>query len=515
MKNFAWIFTCFGVLAIAFIIACENYDDPFSAKNVAPGITDFRFKRDPSLPTTIPDDSLKFRAGTTYLLHLEYRDPEFENKNRGLRATFNFLNGSGKIRHASFLQPGADSLTFADVPATFNDDLLFTPNSAATVDIELTLSDGVKESTARLNKIAKFFPNLAPIPAFSWRIVNQDNNNPYEIEFDPRSSRDRDGRIVSYQWTFDDDSAAVRLSASPFSHFYRLAGQYRARLRVVDEDGKADSTEQLITTNNQPPVAALRVLPLSGEVPLEIDYNAGGSFDPDGHVASYQVFFGDGETAQTPSGKHTYQNDANYQVLLIVKDNLGLADTAIANVRVSTPPVAVLAVTPEEGPFPLTVRIDGRGSQDPHPNGGISAYRLFINNNQLSTQDSITTELTTPGNYLVALEVDNIRGLTARTEKIVRATNLPPVADFVYAPENPQPTVDVTFTSTSSDPNTTDSITNYTWNWGDGTPVQSGSSLSSVQHEFAASPPTGWQVTLTVTDSFGLTGRKIIQLVVQ
>ena len=506
MKHITW-FVVFALVALVVVtmIACESHKDPFSAKNTAPGITDFRFKPDPNLPN-ISSDSLKFRAQSIYLLHLEYQDPEFQGAGRALQAHFKFISGGGRIRNDSFLKPSLDSLSFSETPAVFNDDLLFTPDTSGLVSLEVRLSDGVKESAAGRASVF-FFENLAPLPVFSVRTLSL--ANPYQIEFDPRSSRDRDGRIVAYQWNFGDDSTAVRLSGNPFSHFYRLAGQYRVRLRVVDEDGKADSTEQLVTTDNQSPVAALRVLPLSGKVPLEIDYNAAGSFDPDGEITNYQIFFGDGATSQASVGKHIYENDANYQVLLIVRDNFGLADTTSAGVRVATPPVAVLNVDHEQGPYPLTVHIDGRESLDPHPNGGIAAYRIFIDSQQLSTQDSITTVLSAPGTFLVALEVDNIRGLTDRTEKIVRALNLPPVADFIFSPLNPQPTVNVNFTSTSSDPNRTDRITNYTWNWGDGSQEQSGSTLTTLQHEFAAGD---WLVKLTVTDSFGLVGEKTVQL---
>jgi len=520
MKSFVLLLSSIlAVLLGILLIACEKHKDPFSANNVAPAIADFRFKADPNLPN-IRSDSLKFKPATNYALHLEYDDREFSASTRTLQARFSFESGSGKISHDKFLKPSDDGRTFGEAPGKFNDDLLFTPDAPGVVRLRLQLSDGVKESQVGQASVT-FFENLKPVPAFTIRLLTQ--TNPYRVEFNPERSQDRDGDIAKarFIWSFGDNSKPdTVLGRSLITHEYGSAGQYRVRLRIVDDESKADSTEQLVTTANQPPVAALRVFPLNGKVPLEIEYNAAGSFDPDGNISSYQIFFGDGGTALNAIGKHTFQTDANYQVLLIVKDNLGLADTANVGVRVSTPPIANLKITPDiGGPFPLTLVINGKNSADPHPNGKIVAYNIFVtnlsnNNRQTFPQDSITTTLATPADYLVTLEVVNIRGLTGSAQQVVPAINLPPVANFTYAPLNPQATTTITFTSTSTDPNATDRITNYRWSWGDGSAEQSGSTLSTVQHSYTTGGRT-YKIKLTVTDSFNATSEKEIDLFVQ
>jgi PKD repeat protein len=289
----------------------------------------------------------------------------------------------------------------------------------------LQLSDGVK--TADVPQASTtFFENLKPIPDFTVQLRNQ--TNPYEVLFDPARSQDRDGAIAKFIWMFDDNSKVdTVLNSSSITHKYTRAGQYFVRLKVVDNEGKADSTVRSVTTANQPPQASLNVFPQSGKVPLQITYNANGSFDPDGNVSSYQIFFGDGATSQTPTGTHTFATDLNYQVLLIVKDNLGLADTANVPVRVSTPPTVALKIIPDTGgSIPLKLVVSGKDSRDFHPNGSITAYRITItnidNNSQLIfPQDSVTTTLTVPANYLIRLDVTNNRGLTSFAEKVIPA----------------------------------------------------------------------------------------------
>jgi PKD repeat protein len=424
-KSLPLLFAALTVLSGILIVACETHKDPFSANNVEPQIGSFRFKADPNLPN-INSDSLKFKTGASYALHLEYDDREFGNSTiKTLQAYFTFESGSGKISQDSFLKPSADGLTFGEVPGKFNGDLQFTPNAPGVVRLQLQLSDGVKNSKV-LQASVTFFENLKPIPSFTFRLRNQ--TNPYEVEFDPARSLDRDGTIAKFIWTFGDNSQAdTVLNNSIITHKYTQSGQYRVRLKAVDNESRADSSEQLVTTANQSPQAALRITPTSGSVPFEIDYTATGSFDPDGTISSYQIFFGDGETSQSAAGKHTFKNDANYQVILIVKDNLGLADTTNVPVRVSTPPIAALKINPDTGgKIPLPLTISGKGSRDPHPGGNITGYQIAIinlstNAQQVFPQDSVSTTLLTPANYLISLEVTNNRGLTSRAEKVIPA----------------------------------------------------------------------------------------------
>jgi PKD repeat protein len=427
MKRLVWfLMSAAAALIAVLIVACEKHKDPFSANNNQPLISVFRFRSDPDLPPNAFQDSLRFRPGKTFRLQLQYEDREFSSSDtRKLQARFSFESGSGKISHDKFSKPSADGLTFDEAPGTFNDDLLFTPDAPGLIQLRLQLFDGVKLSgTAQAS--ATVFENLAPVPAFTVRLLNQ--TNPYEVEFNPERSRDRDGTIAKFIWTFGDNSKPdTVLNSSIITHKYLLAGQYRVRLRAIDNESKIDSTEQLVTTNNQPPQAALRVTPTSGKVPLEIDYTATGSFDPDGSISSYQILFGDGETSQAAAGKHTFKNDANYRVTLIVKDNLGLADTTNVPVLVSTPPIAALKITPESGgPIPLSLTVSGKDSHDPHPGGSITTYRITITNRdtnvpQVFPQDSVTTLLTSPAEYQISLQVTNNRGLTDLKERVIRA----------------------------------------------------------------------------------------------
>ncbi|MHC4661211.1 MAG: PKD domain-containing protein, partial [Planctomycetota bacterium] len=90
--------------------------------------------------------------------------------------------------------------------------------------------------------------------------------------------------------------------------------------------------------SNITPTAVLSANPESGNAPLEVAFNAGGSSDPDGVITSYEWDFGDGITADGVSVNHTYQNPGTYTATLTVTDNLGTSDSAEQVISVSAIP---------------------------------------------------------------------------------------------------------------------------------------------------------------------------------
>jgi PKD repeat protein len=487
------------VLAVL-IIACEKHKDPFSAQNSAPLIKSFVFKPDRNLPDPslrADGDSLKFKAGEAYPIELVYEDAQAKNSNRTLRATFKFLAGSGRISSNKFANPSSDGLSF-DVPAQFtaNDEIRLIPEKPGIIDLQLTISDGVKNSETKTASTT-FFENLPPVVSFE-PVPDSDPDPPYGIKFDASKSFDRDGTIKTYTWSFGDGENEVTESNTT-PHNYQKSGIFTVRLKVTDNEGAVDSLDKVVTTVNQPPVAVLSVDPTSGKAPLLIKYNARNSRDRDGSIVAYDISFGDGQSSQSDSGSHRYTSDSNYSVRLTVRDNLGASNTTTVPVMVATPPIAVLKALPDSGAFPLSVMLDGSGSYDPQ-GGRIVNPQIAINDQSSTTykQLSVIHIFRSPGDFRVALQVgtDRNSALSGEDQKVVRAFNTAPVADFTWVRD----LGNVTFTSTSFDPNAPDDrIVNYSWNFGDNTAEQSGATLSTVTHTYARSG--NYVVRLTVTDN--------------
>lgn len=111
------------------------------------------------------------------------------------------------------------------------------------------------------------------------------------------------------------------------------------------------SCEDLPAAPNIPPTASFIFNPVSpitaGETP--VSFNAAGSRDSDGTIASYVWSFGDGTPEQSttsPTLVHVFADtptrcvDVTYAVLLTVIDDKGDTGTASQQVKVTEVPVA-------------------------------------------------------------------------------------------------------------------------------------------------------------------------------
>lgn len=63
--------------------------------------------------------------------------------------------------------------------------------------------------------------------------------------------------------------------------------------------------------------------PYFGDAGVLLQFDASGSFDPDGEIMAYEWDFGDGQTGTGMAPTHTYASDGEYNITLCVTDNLG------------------------------------------------------------------------------------------------------------------------------------------------------------------------------------------------
>jgi hypothetical protein len=120
------------------------------------------------------------------------------------------------------------------------------------------------------------------------------------------------------------------------------AGRIRAQHATLGED-----TTGLITVvvGREPPVALFEFEPKAGFAPREICFDASSSYDPDGHIVSYDWDFGDGSKGSGAKTCHTYTHRGEFPVTLRVTDNDGLSDTATVLIKLQAavyPPIDVL-----------------------------------------------------------------------------------------------------------------------------------------------------------------------------
>ncbi len=88
---------------------------------------------------------------------------------------------------------------------------------------------------------------------------------------------------------------------------------------------------------NASPTASFTAAPGSGVAPLTVAFNASGSSDSDGQIASYAWTYGDGQTGTGASVTHVYASAGSYTARLTITDDDGATATATTLISVSAP----------------------------------------------------------------------------------------------------------------------------------------------------------------------------------
>jgi PKD repeat protein len=153
---------------------------------------------------------------------------------------------------------------------------------------------------------------------------------PLEVVLSADGSVDSDGTIASYAWDFGDGGASTE--ADPV-HTFASEGTFTVTLTVTDDEGATGAATITVTVTapvvaNAPPTAVIAIGPEDGITGEEVFYDASGSTDGDGTIASYAWDFGDGRTSTEAKPTWVYDVQATYTVTLTVTDDDGATDTA-------------------------------------------------------------------------------------------------------------------------------------------------------------------------------------------
>ena len=90
-------------------------------------------------------------------------------------------------------------------------------------------------------------------------------------------------------------------------------------------------------TGTQLPIASFTVMPVSGDAPLDVSFNASASSDVDGTITRYEWDFGDGNSGSGVVTSHTYTAARLYAATLMVTDDFGATGKATEIITVTAP----------------------------------------------------------------------------------------------------------------------------------------------------------------------------------
>ena len=151
---------------------------------------------------------------------------------------------------------------------------------------------------------------------------------------------------------------------------------------------------------------------------LDATFDAAGSTDTDGTIASYAWNFGDGTTGTGIRPSKTYKAAGTYPVQLTVTDDRGATARVSATVTVTAPP-------PNEAPTAdFTIAGSGRtgtfdASASKDVDGTVATYAWNFGDGKTGTGVRASHEYDRDGTYTVTLTVTDDDGATAKVERAV------------------------------------------------------------------------------------------------
>ncbi len=269
-------------------------------------------------------------------------------------------------------------------------------------------------------------------------------------------------------------------------------------------------------TVNESPTADIDTSPLSGNAPLTVNFDGSNSDDADGAIVSYAWDFGDGSPVQSGASattSHQYTAAGSYTAVLTVTDDDGATDDASSSsIAVGNPPPTAngrSVSTTQNISLPITLT-------GISPTGSVLTFSIVSAPGQgtlgtITSLSATSASITyTPANgytgadsftFRVTTNSQNSGPATVSITIGAGTTNQAPTAQITATPLTGNAPLTVNFNGTgSSDSDGT--LVSYAWDFGDGSPVQSGASATT-SHQYSTAG--SYTAVLTVTDDDGAT----------
>jgi PKD repeat protein len=439
------------------------------------------------------------------------------------------LNGDTSSDEDGLISSYSWSVSNRVVASTPNATINFATEGSYVVSLTVTDDFGATNTTSVTVSVTAP-DNILPISILT---VNKNSGviNDTFI-FNVSNSTDPDGSIILYQLDFGDGTSTQFVNTAPISHIYKTVGVFTAKLTVTDNRNgvslETSNSVQVITINNQPPVASFSYSP-SGAFTFDPITFTDNSSDPENALSRWSWDYDDGTSFTTTDPlqknptKSYNKGNKNYTVTLTVYDNFNLSNSTSQIVRINNrKPFAVISTssTPRNnvitGISPFTVTFD---SNSYDLDGTVVNYEWYINGLVATpfTTKSFTYTFNTARfiPYTVTLKVQDDDGDWSDVANIgvkVNAPNIPPVAVISANPQSNTSLAPITvnFSAAGSyDPDNVGGPLIYSWDFGNGNISDQVNAITTY------TAPGTYKVSLTVTDNLAATNTANLNYIVR
>ncbi len=343
---------------------------------------------------------------------------------------------------------------------------------------------------------------------------------PIEIKFDASNVPidKRKFQVISYEWDFGDDETGT---SQILNHTFEEKGRYDIVLTITKKDKTSgeefeDIYSVIVSIADQALSAIFTADPQSGEAPLEVEFDAAASADPDGKITAYDWDLdedGEYDDAEGIKATHTFDKIGIYTVSLRITNSLGDYEESEKEIKVvkAEEPTALITILEEPENFIKGVNYVFKADESTSPNGSIDAYEWDFGDGKIKTTKTVSHSFDNEGTYEITLKVTDEEDKEGEITKTI-TVGLPqgvPKAKITTTPQVSESDTVLTgnapFTVTFDGSGSTDSddnIVEYSWDFdGDGKDDDYGETATYVYKDEGT-----FSAMLTVEDSDGNTG---------
>jgi len=233
------------------------------------------------------------------------------------------------------------------------------------------------------------------------------------------------------------------------------------------------------------------------------------------NACSYAWNFGDGTTGAGLTTTHQYRRVGLVQASLTVTDSRGAQATTVRSITVgaATPPANVTITVSPSGGATVNQDLFFTAAALPAPGRTIARYDWNFGDGQTSSGSTTSHKYRTTGTYQVSVVVTDDVGSEGRPSAPTAITvgSGTPTGSLSFLPTAPRVGVPVTFNASAITPAVGATIVSYRFNYGDGSPEETGSPAFQ-SHTYGA--PGIVVATVTVTDSLGRTATSSVSVTI-
>ncbi|MFM7668146.1 MAG: PKD domain-containing protein, partial [Bacteroidota bacterium] len=367
-------------------------------------------------------------------------------------------------------------------------------NTPGTYSVTLTVTNANGQADFELKPS---YIVVKPAPTASFSVNGLGCTVPLTVTFANSGSS---GTNYSYNWNFGNTQTST--AANPPSQTYTSAGTYNVTLTITNTTSQctATVTQPLVVSNYQAGMTLPSVACVNQQVDI-LDNSTAGANTWNWNISPSTGSYANGTSSSSQNPSYIFTAPGTYTIQLASQNTAsGCSGSTSQTITVQPTPVPSFTGSPLTNCAPSNVTFTNTSV------GGTSFVWTFgdfaSGANNTSTQTSPSHTYNNNGTYDVTLTMTTAAGCVGVTTLNDYITITDVLADFEADVTGGCVPLTVNFSDLSVDPNPSNQIVSWSWNFGGGTPSTfNGQNPPPVTYGIGV-----YDVSLTVTTQSGCTG---------